>query len=39
MGPTLKIVYSRYSKTPIYRGIWDGKTRGKSEFAVNRGFM
>ena len=21
-GPTLKIVYSRYSKTPIYRGIW-----------------
>ena len=28
-----------YSKTPIYRGFWGkGNNRGKSGFAVNRGF-
>ena len=29
-----------YSKTPIYRGVWgQGKIRGKSGSAVNRGFV
>ena len=32
--------YSKYSKTPIYRGLWgQAKTRGKSGSAVNRGFV
>ena len=30
---------ANYSKTPIYRGFWGkGNNRGKSGFAVNRGF-
>ena len=30
----------KYSKTPIYRGVWGkGNIRGKSGFAVNRGFV
>ena len=30
----------KYSKTPIYRGVWgQGNIRGKSGSAVNRGFV
>ena len=34
-----RLLKSKYSKTPIYRGFW-GKAnlRGKPGFAVNRGF-
>ena len=33
-------VCTLYSKTPIYRGFWEkGNIRGKSGFAVNRGFV
>ena len=34
------LAYSMYSKTPIYRGVWEqGNIRGKSGSAVNRGFV
>ena len=39
LSPDLPL-HTIYSKTPIYRGVWgQGNSRGKSESAVNRGFV
>ena len=36
----LLVVVVKYSKTPIYRGVWgQGNIRGKLGSAVNRGFV